>query len=137
MQKKTTTRSESFGTEKNQGGDKPLESKAQGLCITEVWGLGVGRECVQLPPGGAGPPTYRAVLCLVAQLCPTFGDPMDCTSQDPLSMGFSREEYWSGLPWPPPGDLPNPGVEQHLPHCRQILHPLSSQGSPQFRAGQF
>ena len=31
--------------------------------------------------------------------------------QDPLSMGFSRQEYWSGLPFPPPGDLPNPGIE--------------------------
>ena len=31
--------------------------------------------------------------------------------QAPLSMGFSRQEYWSGLPWPPPGDLPHPGIE--------------------------
>ena len=31
--------------------------------------------------------------------------------QSPLSMGFSRQEYWSGLPFPPPGDLPNPGIE--------------------------
>ena len=33
------------------------------------------------------------------------------TCQAPLSMGFSRQKYWSGLPWPPPGDLPNPGIE--------------------------
>ena len=32
-------------------------------------------------------------------------------SQAPLSMGFSRQEYWSGLPRPPPGDLPKPGIE--------------------------
>ena len=31
--------------------------------------------------------------------------------QAPLSLGFSRQEYWSGLPCPPPGDLPDPGVE--------------------------
>ena len=31
--------------------------------------------------------------------------------QAPLSMGFARQEYWSGLPCPPPGDLPNPGIE--------------------------
>ena len=31
--------------------------------------------------------------------------------QAPLSMGFSRQEYWSGLPYPPPGDLPDPGIE--------------------------
>ena len=33
------------------------------------------------------------------------------TRQAPLSMGFSRQEYWSGLPLPPPGDLPDPGIE--------------------------
>ena len=100
-------------------------------------GVGGGQGVCAAAPGGYRTTNLQGCAVLVAQLCPTFGDPMDCTSQDPLSMGFSREEYWSGLPWPPPGDLPNPGVEQHLPHCRQILHPLSSQGSPQFRAGQF
>ena len=40
--------------------------------------------------------------------------------------GFSRQEYWSGLPCPPPGNLSNPGL---LP-CRQILYHLSHQGSP-------
>ena len=33
----------------------------------------------------------------------------------PLSMGFSRKEYWSGLPYPSPGDLPNPGIEPGSP----------------------
>ena len=33
------------------------------------------------------------------------------THQAPLSMGCARQEYWSGLPFPPPGDLPNPGIE--------------------------
>ena len=36
---------------------------------------------------------------------------MDCSPQDSLSMEFSRQEYWSGLPCLPPGDLPNPGTE--------------------------
>ena len=40
-----------------------------------------------------------------------FVAPWTVTCQAPLSMGFSRQEYWSGLPFPPPGDLPNPGVE--------------------------
>ena len=35
--------------------------------------------------------------------------------QAPRSMGFSRQEYWSGLPFPPPGDLPNPGIEPRSP----------------------
>ena len=45
--------------------------------------------------------------------------------QAPLSMGFSRQEYWSRLPWPPPEDLPNPGVKPHLMQLlpyRWILH---------------
>ena len=46
--------------------------------------------------------------------------------QDPLSMGFYKQEYWSGLPCPPLGDLSNPG----LLHCRQILYHLSHQRSP-------
>ena len=36
--------------------------------------------------------------------------PMDCSPQAPLSMEFSRQEYWSGLSFPSPGDLPNPGM---------------------------
>ena len=45
------------------------------------------------------------------QLGPTLCDPMDCSFQVPLSMEFSRKEYWSGVPSPPPGDLLNPGIE--------------------------
>ena len=45
------------------------------------------------------------------QLCPTLCNPMDCSHQAPLSMGFSRQEYWSGLSCPPPGDLPDSGTE--------------------------
>ena len=36
---------------------------------------------------------------------------MDCSRQAPLSMGFPRQEYWSGLPFPSPGDLPGPGIK--------------------------
>ena len=45
----------------------------------------------------------------------------------PLSMEFSRQEYWSGLPCLPPGDLPNPGIELRSPHCRRILYHMSHQ----------
>ena len=54
--------------------------------------------------------------------------------QAPLSMGFSRQGYWSGLPCPPPGDLPNPGVKPEslppvppgkLPGLEQLTHNLS------------
>ena len=38
---------------------------------------------------------------------------------------FSRQEYWSGLPFPSPGDLPDPGLNSGLPSCRQMLYRLS------------
>ena len=50
-------------------------------------------------------------MCLVAQLCLTLCDPMDYSPPGSSVMGFSRRQYWSGLPCPPPGDLPNPGIE--------------------------
>ena len=50
--------------------------------------------------------------------------------QAPLSMGFSRQEYWGGLPFPPPGDLPDSGSNPGFPHCRHILYHLSHQWSP-------
>ena len=48
----------------------------------------------------------------VAQSGPTLFDPINCVAhQAPLSMEFSRKEYWSGLPFPSPGDLPDPGIK--------------------------
>ena len=49
------------------------------------------------------------------QLCLTLCGPTDCSMQAPLSMGFSSQEYWSGLPCPPPGDLSHPGIELTSP----------------------
>ena len=48
---------------------------------------------------------------LVTQSCPTLCDPVDGSLPGFSTMGLSRQEYWSGLPCPPPGDLPNPGME--------------------------
>ena len=51
--------------------------------------------------------------------------------QAPLSMEFFRQEYWSGLPFPFPGDRPNQGSNPGLLLCRQILYQLSYQGCVQ------
>ena len=51
--------------------------------------------------------------------------------QAPLSMRLSRQEYWGGLPFPPPGDLLTQRSNPGLPHCRWIIYLLSHQGSPQ------
>ena len=53
--------------------------------------------------------------CLVAQSCLPLRPPWTVALQAPLSMGFFRQDYWSGLPFPSPGDLPNPGVEPRSP----------------------
>ena len=45
---------------------------------------------------------------LVAQSCPTLATPWTVAHQAPLSMGFSRQEYWNGLPFPSPGDFSRP-----------------------------
>ena len=55
------------------------------------------------------------VLRLASQSCPTLCDPRDCSHQAPLAVGFSRQEYWRGLPSPPPGDLPNPEIKPRCP----------------------
>ena len=51
----------------------------------------------------------------VTRLCPTLATPWTVAHQVPLSMGFSRQEYWSGLPFPSPGDLSDPGIKPMSP----------------------
>ena len=70
-------------------------------------------------------PIGTLLCCAPAQLCPTVFDLVDCSPPTPLSMGFSRQEYRSGFPFPPPGNLLNPGIKLHLLcllHCRRILY---------------
>ena len=54
--------------------------------------------------------------------------------QAPLSMEFSRQEYWNGLPFSSPGHILDPGIETGLLNCRQILNHLSYQGSPSIQS---
>ena len=53
---------------------------------------------------------------LVAKLCPILATPWTVVCQAALSMGFSRQEYWSGLPFPSPGDLSDSGIKTRLQH---------------------
>ena len=93
-------------------------------------------------PNGIGSPTCRSRTwhwleslgvqladcrcCLVVKLCPTL-----LQLQAPLSRGFPRKEYWRGLPFPSPGDLPDPGIKPRSPALQADSLPLSHQGSPQ------
>ena len=58
-----------------------------------------------------------------------FVTPWSVACQGPLFMEFSRQEYWSGLPFPSPEDLPDSGIEPWSPELQQILYHLSHQGS--------
>ena len=64
-------------------------------------------------------------LCMLSH----FATPWTVACQASLSMGFSGQEYWSGLPFPSPGDHPGQRLNPSLLHCRQILYCLSHQGS--------
>ena len=61
----------------------------------------------------------------ISQLCLTLCDPWD-----PLSKEFTRQEYWSGLPCPPSGDLPNPGMELRSPTLQADSLPSEPPGKP-------
>ena len=57
-----------------------------------------------------------------------FATPRTVACQAPLSMGFSRQEYWSGLPFPSPGDLPDPGIKPGSPALRADALPSEAPG---------
>ena len=59
-----------------------------------------------------------------------FATPWTIACQAPSPMGFSRQEYWSGLPFPSPGIILTQGSNPSLPHCRQTLYHLSHERSP-------
>ena len=63
-------------------------------------------------------------VCLVAQSCLTLCDLMNCSPQAPLSMEFSRQEYWRGLPCPSSGDLPDPRIELMSPTMQADSSPF-------------
>ena len=81
---------------------------------------------------------------LVTKLCLTLGTPWIVACQAPQSMGFPRYEYWSGLPFPSTGHLPDPETEALAPHCLRssfTTEPLSVQQwrrqTPIHRTGQY
>ena len=59
-----------------------------------------------------------------------FATPRTVAYRAPPSMGFSRQEYWSGLSFPSPGDLPDPGIEPGSPALRANALPSEPQGKP-------
>ena len=74
--------------------------------------------------------SFCCCCCLVAKSCPTLLIPWTVAHQAPLSIGFPRQEYPSGLPFPSPGDLPDPGIKPLSSAFQVDSLPLSHQGSP-------
>ena len=67
---------------------------------------------------------------LIAKSCLTLTISWTIACQAPLSMGFFRQEYWSGLLFPSPGDLPDPGIEPGSPVLQVELSPSEPPGKP-------
>ena len=79
---------------------------------------------MSFPRAGTGPR-----CSLVTQSCPSLCSPMDCVAcQSPLSMRFSRQEYWSGLPFPTPGTFQTQGSNPRLLRWQADSLPLRPQG---------
>ena len=75
--------------------------------------------------------TSDRAVCSVTQSCLTLATPRTVACQAPLSIEFCRQEYWSRLPFPPPGDLPNPGTEPRSPTMQADSLPVELPGKPQ------
>ena len=102
-----------------------LSTPAIGSAKTFVWVFLL--DVTETPKQTVWPTQYTAGEACVLSLC----DPMDCSPPaSPLSMGFSRLEYCSGLSCPPPWDLPNPGIQPRSPTLQADSLLLSHQGNP-------
>ena len=76
---------------------------------------------------------YNNIICVCAQSLSRvwlFTTSWTTAWRAPLSMGNSRQEYWSELLFPSPGDLPDPGIKPGSPALQQLLYCLNHQGSP-------
>ena len=71
------------------------------------------------------------VKVLVTQLCPTLCDPIYCSLPSSSVHGILQARYWSGLPFPSSGDLPDPGIDPRSPALQADFLPSESSGKPE------
>ena len=89
------------------------------------------KRCVLAYNPHTPPHTCEVIsVCLVTQSCPTLWPHGLQPARLLCPRGFSRQEYWSGLPCPPPGDLPNPGIEPKFPTLQADSLPSEPSGKP-------
>ena len=68
--------------------------------------------------------------CLISKSCPFFCDRVNCSPPGSSVHGFPKQEYWSGLPFPPPDGLPNPGIKSNLFHWQADSFTAEPPGKP-------
>ena len=110
------------------------EDGTLGWSVQSPWSLSLPKDRpVPLPLSLADcvPSTVRPCVC--SRMAP-IETPWTAAHQAPLSMGFSRRECWSGLPFPSPGDLPDPGIELGSPALQADSLPTKLQGKPSKQA---
>ena len=92
------------------------------LLLTFIYYLGF--------PGGTSGKERKWIRSVMSD---SWRTPWTVAYQAPLSMGFSRQKYWSGLPFPSPGDLPNPGIKPGSPALQADALPSEPPGKPQWK----
>ena len=116
---------------------KISQSKAGGaprfcICSPAVWAPPLTVNRLTVSPRGSSLMfcSYRKWKWSHSVVSDSLRPPWTVAYQAPLSMGFSRQEYWSGLPFPSPGDLPYPGIKPGSPALEADALPSEPQGSP-------
>ena len=87
--------------------------------------------CSRIDVAGTDQRKQEAVKVKLLSRVQLFTTPWSIAHQAPQSMEFSRQEYWSGLPFPSPGDLANPGIEPASPALQADVLPSKPPGEPQ------
>ena len=114
--------------------NQPVRSKVRDLSPTHTWYWREELEDVFLFDTweGGGWKSQVVLMCMLSLFSRVglFVTPWTVADQAPLSVGFSRQEYWSWLSCPPPGDLPNPGIEPRSPALQTDSWPSEPPGKP-------
>ena len=118
----------------------PVQKVWEMLIVVSTWAFELGRPefasqavpsvCQLCEHGQVTLPSVNFLISDLGIIVQLFVSPWTRTHQAPLSMEFSRQEYWSGLPFPS-GDLPDPGIKPRSPALQADSSPSELQGSPQ------
>ena len=111
------------------------EQSVRQRLISFLWLLPIPMKSMGLTKKPCPRPEYN--LCYAVLSCSVMSDSWQPHGLQPARLlcpwGLSKQEYWSVLPCPPPGDLPQIGIKPRSSACRQILYHLNHQGSPRIQ----